>query len=48
MLGTGQQGSFTPPPGLATSFPTDLLVRLYGMNGYGTVYMAAKGYTLKQ
>ncbi|HKE23745.1 MAG TPA: DUF5060 domain-containing protein [Bryobacteraceae bacterium] len=48
VLGTGQQGSFTPPPGLATSFPTDLLVRLYGINGYGTVYMLAKGYTLQQ
>ena len=46
VLATSQQGSFTPPP--AAGYPTDLLVRLYGMNGYGTVYMAAKGYTLKQ
>jgi hypothetical protein len=47
VLATSPQGSFSPPPGLATNYPTDILVRLYGMNGYGTVYMAAKGYTLK-
>jgi hypothetical protein len=46
VLATSQQGSFTPPP--AADYPTDMLLRLYGMNGYGTVYMAAKGYTLKQ
>jgi hypothetical protein len=48
VLATSPQGSFTPPPGLATRYPTDMLVRLYGMNGYGTVYMAARGYTLQQ
>lgn len=48
VLATGQQGSLTPPPGLATNFPTDILVRVYGINGYGTVYMLAKGYSLKQ
>jgi hypothetical protein len=48
VLATGQQGSFTVPPGLSEDYPTDMLVRLYGMNGYGTVYMAVKGYTLKQ
>jgi len=46
VLATSQQGIFTPPP--AANYPSDMLVRLYGMNGYGTVYMAAKGYTLKQ
>jgi hypothetical protein len=48
VLGTGQQGSFTVPAGLASGYPIDVLVRLYGINGYGTVYMLAKGYTLKQ
>ena len=48
VLATGQQGSFTPPAGLATSFPTDILLKVYGINGYGTVYMLAKGYSLKQ
>jgi hypothetical protein len=48
VLGTGQQGTLTPPPGLASNLPTDILVRVYGINGYGTVYMLAKGYSLKQ
>jgi hypothetical protein len=48
VLGTGQQGSLTVPPGLATNYPTDILLRVYGINGYGTVYMLAKGYSLKQ
>ena len=46
VLGTTQQGDFNLPAGLATNFPTTVLVRLYGMNGYGTVYMAPKGYDL--
>jgi hypothetical protein len=48
VLATEQQGTFTPPAGLATSYPTDILVKVYGINGYGTVYMMPKGYTLKQ
>lgn len=48
VVGTSQQGNITVPPGLASNLPCDVLVRLYGMNGYGTVYMAAKGYTLKK
>jgi hypothetical protein len=48
VLATVPQGSATLPADLASRYPTDILVKLYGMNGYGTVYMAAKGYTLKQ
>jgi hypothetical protein len=48
VLATGQQGSFQPPPGLAADYPAILLVRVYGMNGYGTVYLLAKGYQLIQ
>jgi hypothetical protein len=36
------------PPVLAAGYPATALVRLYAMNGYGTVYMAAKGYDLNQ
>ena len=48
VLATGQQGSFQPPPGLAAYYPAILLVRVYGINGYGTVYLLAKGYQLNQ
>ena len=48
VLATGQQGNFTAPPGLVAYYPGILLVRLYGMNGYGTVYLLAKGYQLNQ
>jgi hypothetical protein len=48
VLGTSQQGSIAVPPGLTQNLPADVLIKLYGINGYGTVYMAAKGYTLKQ
>jgi hypothetical protein len=48
VLATGAQGTLTPPPGLAANFPATLLVRLYGMNGFGTVYMATRGYALTQ
>jgi hypothetical protein len=48
VLATGQQGTFTPPPGLAVDYPAIMLLRLYGMNGYGTVYMLSKGYALNQ
>ena len=48
VLATGQQGSLTVPDGLAANLPTDILLKLYGINGYGTVYMLAKGYALKQ
>jgi len=48
VLGSGQQGSLTVPTGLASNYPTDILLRVYGINGYGAVYMLAKGYSLKQ
>ncbi|MFY9724682.1 MAG: DUF5060 domain-containing protein [Bryobacteraceae bacterium] len=48
VLGTARQGDFTLPDGLAVNYPAIALVRLYAMNGYGTVYMAAKGYDLNR
>jgi hypothetical protein len=48
VLGTGPQGDFTLPAKLAIDYPAIALLRLYAINGYGTVYMAAKGYDLKQ
>jgi len=48
VLGTSQQGDFTLPASLAVNYPATALVRLYGMNGYGTVYMAPKGYDLNR
>lgn len=48
VLATGQQGAFTPTPRLATNYPTTVLVRLYGMNSYGKVYMLSRGYDLTQ
>ena len=48
VLGTAAQGDFVVPAGLAVNYPATALLRLYGINGFGTVYMAAKGYDLKQ
>ncbi|MGB9458091.1 MAG: DUF5060 domain-containing protein [Bryobacteraceae bacterium] len=48
VLGTARQGDFTLPDGLAVNYPAIALLRLYAMNGYGTVYMAAKGYDLNR
>jgi len=48
VLGTAAQGDFLLPTSLALNYPATVLVRLYAINGFGTVYMAAKGYDLKQ
>jgi len=48
VLGTGPQGDFTLPASLAANYPAIALLRLYAMNGYGTVYMAPKGYDLNR
>ena len=48
VLGTARQGDFTLPDGLAVNYPAIALLRLYAMNGYGTVYMVAKGYDLNR
>jgi len=47
VLGTAQRGDFAVPAHLAAAYPAVALLRLYGMNGYGTVYMAVKGCDLK-
>jgi hypothetical protein len=48
VLGTGQKGTITVPPGLAKSFPAALLMRLYGMNANGKVYALDRPYQLAQ
>jgi len=48
VLGTLPQGDFTLPASLAVGYPAIALVRLYAINGYGTVYMVAKGYDFNQ
>ena len=44
VLGSAPQGDYTLPASLAIDYPAVALLRLYAMNGYGTVYMVAKGY----
>jgi hypothetical protein len=48
VLGSAPQGDFALPAGLAVNYPATALLRLYAINGYGTVYMVAKGYDLNQ
>ena len=48
VLGSGPQGDFALPASLAVNYPATALLRLYAINGYGTVYMVAKGYDLNQ
>jgi hypothetical protein len=48
VLGTAPQGDFTLPASLALNYPATALLRLYAINGYGAVYMVAKGYDLNQ
>jgi len=48
VLGTAPQGDYVLPSELALNYPAIVLLRLYAMNGYGTVYMVAKGYDLNQ
>ncbi len=48
VLGSAPQGDFTLPATLGVNYPGIALLRLYAINGYGTVYMAAKGYDFNQ
>jgi len=48
VLGTLPQGDFALPANLAVGYPATALLRLYAINGYGTVYMVAKGYDFNQ
>jgi hypothetical protein len=46
VLATGPQGTLQLPSRLATNYPANMLLRLYGMNANGKVYLVAKGYDL--
>jgi hypothetical protein len=48
VLATGQKGTFTPQLGLAFHYPATMLVKVYGMNSYGKVYLVSKGFDLLQ
>ncbi len=48
VLGTGARGSFQPPRRLAVNYPALLLLRVYGMNANGKVYLATKAVQLNQ
>jgi hypothetical protein len=48
VLATAPAGDFTLPASLAANYPATALLRLYAINGYGTVYMMAKGFDCNQ
>jgi hypothetical protein len=48
VLGTAPEGDFTLPANLAAYYPATALLRLYAINGFGTVYMMAKGFDCNQ
>lgn len=48
VLGTGATKNLRVPPGLSSSYPATLLVRLYGMNANGKVYSLLKPYQIVQ
>jgi hypothetical protein len=46
VLGTGSQGSFKPPPDIATRYPAVLSIRVSALNANGKAYSADKVYQL--
>jgi hypothetical protein len=48
VLGTGQKGTLKVAPSLVQTFPSSLLMRLYGMNANGKVYALDRAYQLAQ
>jgi hypothetical protein len=48
VLGTGPDGTFRIPPGIAADYPAALHVRLLGMNGLGKVYVLDRNFTLNR
>ena len=46
VLGTGQKGEFGVPSEIAASAPATMLLRLYGMNANGKVYLLTRGLRL--
>jgi hypothetical protein len=48
VLGTGSQGTLQLTKRLAVNFPALLLIRVYGMNANGKVYLVTKAAQLNQ
>ena len=48
VLGAGAQGTMQPTSQLAVNFPAILLLRVYGMNGNGKVYLLTKAVQLNR
>lgn len=46
VIGTGMEGTFQIPAGVAIDYPASLHVKLLGLNGLGKVYTADRNYTL--
>ena len=46
VMGTGAEGAMQPTSRLAVNFPAILLLRLYGMNANGKVYLLTKALQL--
>lgn len=48
IVGSGQQGTWKLPAGVATKFPATMHLRLYGLNGVGKLYFLDKIFELSQ
>jgi hypothetical protein len=48
VLGTGAKGTLQPPAALARTLPTNMVLRLYGMNANGKVYSIDRAYQLSK
>jgi hypothetical protein len=46
VLATSQKGNLTIPPSIATDYPANMVLRLYGMNSNGKVYSFDQTYKL--
>ena len=48
VLATGAKGSMQPTRRMAQNYPALMLIRLYGMNSNGKVYLVTKALQLNQ
>ena len=48
VLATGAKGNMQPTSRMAQNYPALLLIRLYGMNANGKVYLVTKALQLNQ
>ncbi|MGD1069166.1 MAG: DUF5060 domain-containing protein [Bryobacteraceae bacterium] len=48
VIGTGPEGTFDIPTGIAADYPASLHIRVTAMNGLGKVYIVDRNYTLNK